>query len=115
VNSTTKPKTSKTAAMIEAWGGVFIGVMLSIFAVEMLVLITLIERGVPMDSLVHWLVGALPFGWGESYDVESLLQTAGSVGLAYAITRLMKPFSLALTFFLTPIVGKALGKGPKDD
>lgn len=92
---------------LEEYGGVFIGVVLFLFVIEMSVMVSLLRWGVDFGPVVAWVQNTL--GW----DASGVLESAGTIGVAYAITRLFKPFQLALAMALTPWVAKRIGKDKK--
>lgn len=96
-----KPGFSQT---LEEYGGVFIGVVLFLFVIEMSLMVSLLRWGVDFGPLVAWVQNTL--GW----DASGVLESAGTIGVAYAITRLFKPFQLALAVALTPWVAKRIGQ-----
>lgn len=91
---------AQATAMMERYGMVAVGVVMALFVTEMVVLVTLLRFGVDMAPLVAWFQDT--FGW----DTSGILESAGTVVVAYAITRLLKPFQLALAFALTPVVAR---------
>jgi hypothetical protein len=95
----------RSREMLETYGFTFVGVLMGLFVTEMVVLVTLIQFGVDLAPFAAWF--HTTFGW----DVSGILEVAGAVGVAYAITRLLKPFQIALAFVLTPIVARAWSGG----
>jgi hypothetical protein len=87
---------SSTLALLETYGMVAVAVVLLLFVAEMAVLVTLLRAGVDLEPMV-----ATVGGWFGA-DTSGLLSTAGTFVVAYAITRLLKPFQLALAVVLTP-------------
>ena len=84
--------------MLETYGGVFVAVVLVLFAVEMTVLVTMLRAGFAVGPLVAWLNDTV------GLDASGVLGAAGTFGVAYAITRVLKPFQLVLAGILTPPV-----------
>ncbi len=85
-----------TLALLETYGMVAVAVVLMLFVVEMAVLVTLLSAGVDLEPMVATV------GRWFGADTSGLLSTAGTFVVAYAITRLLKPFQLALAVVLTP-------------
>lgn len=90
----------RSREMMEEFGLIFVGVVMSLFVIEMTVLVTMISMGVDLGPFATWVQST--FGW----DISGVLEAAGTIGVAYAITRILKPFQLGLAFVLTPIVGR---------
>ena len=86
--------------MMEEYGPIALAVVLGLFAVEMVVIVSLLRMGVDFGPFVAWVEATL--GW----DVRGVVEAAGTVGVAYAITRLLKPLQLAVALVLTPIVAR---------
>lgn len=95
---TTAPTKKGWGAVLEEYGTIALVVILVLFAIEMTVLVILLRAGVDFEPFVAWVQAT--FGW----DVSGVLNAAGTLGIAYAITRVLKPFQLALAAVLTPIV-----------
>jgi hypothetical protein len=96
----------KGKELVEEYGFIAVGIILVLFAIEMVVLISLLEAGVDLAPFTQWFDGLT--GW----NLSATLEVAGTWAIAYAITRVLKPFQLAVAFVLTPIVANLLGKGP---
>lgn len=92
-------------AVLEEYGTIAVVVILVLFAIEMVVLVTLLRMGVDFQPFIDWVQGT--FGW----DVSGVLDAAGTFGIAYAITRVLKPFQLALAAVLVPIVARFWHRG----
>lgn len=90
--------------MLERYGGVFVGVVMFLFVVEMAVIMTALRNGVDFGPVVAWCQNTL------GLDASYVLESAGTLGVAYAITRLLKPFQLMAAAALTPIVARQLGR-----
>jgi len=90
--------------MLETYGGVFVAVVLVLFAVEMTVLVAMLRAGFAVGPLVSWLNDTV------GLDASGVLGAAGTFGVAYAITRVLKPFQLLLAGVLTPPVAALWGR-----
>jgi hypothetical protein len=90
--------------MLERYGGVFVGVVMFLFVIEMAVIMTALRNGVDFGPVVAWCQNTL------GLDASYVLESAGTLGVAYAITRLLKPFQLMAAAALTPIVARQLGR-----
>lgn len=97
---TTAPTKKGWGAVLEEYGTIAVVVILVLFAIEMTVLVILLRAGVDFSPFVAWVQAT--FGW----DVSGVLDAAGTFGIAYAITRVLKPLQLALAAVLTPIVAR---------
>lgn len=93
--------------LIEQYGMVAVGTTLGLFAVEMIVLVALLRAGVDLEPMLLWL------GTNLGADVSGILAGAGTVGIAYAITRVLKPLQIVAVIMLTPLVAKLAGIEPK--
>lgn len=96
---------SKMNALIERYGAAVLVTTLTVFAIEMTVLIALLKNGVDMEPMIAFLDG-LPL-----VSREWISGTTGTVALAYALSRLLKPFTFPLVLFLTPGVARVMGRG----
>ena len=92
--------------LMEEYGAIAIGVTLTLFAIEMVTLVALLRAGVDFGPFVAWVNNTL--GW----DASGVLEAAGTVGIAYAITRALKPLQIMLVLVLTPIVARVVRKQP---
>lgn len=93
--------------MLEAYGWVLVGTTMATTVLEMAFFVTALRYGVDLEPFLRWAGGL--FG----VDGVAVLGTAGTFGVAYAITRLLKPFQLALVVVLTPFVARLFGVRPK--
>lgn len=83
---------------LERFGLIAVLVGLSLFVIEMTVLVSLIRAGVDLRPFLDTVSGWI------GVDASGILDAAGTFGIAYAITRLLKPFQIAATVVLTPPV-----------
>jgi len=88
---------------LERYGMVAVGVIVVLFVLETTVLVTLLRMGVDFGPFLGWVSGAI------GLDVSGVVEAAGTFGVAYAITRVLKPFQLALAALLTPPLASWLG------
>lgn len=86
--------------LIETYGLIAVFTGLGLFVIEMVVIVALLKAGVDMQPAVDTIAGW--FGW----DGSGVLEAAGTVGVAYAITRILKPLQLIATALLTPVVAR---------
>lgn len=104
--SDAKPATGwwqRNKDLLERYGMVAVGVILVLFVIEMTVLVTLLRMGVDFGPFLAWVSARI------GIDVSGVLDAAGTFGVAYAITRVLKPFQLALAALLTPPIATWLG------
>lgn len=100
---------SRYVKLMEEYGAIAIGVTLTLFAVEMVTLVALLRAGVDFGPFVAWVNNTL------GLDASGVLEAAGTVGIAYAITRVLKPFQIMLVLVLTPVVARFVRREPKAD
>lgn len=86
----------RTMAMLERYGAVAVGVIFALFVIEMVVIVLLLRVGVDFDPFLVWISET------SGVDVGGVAEAAGTLGVAYAITRLLKPFQIAVALILTP-------------
>ncbi len=91
---------------IERYGGVAVAVIFGLFLAEMVVLVGLLRLGVDLTPFVSAVAS-----W-TGVDLSGVMEAAGTIGIAYAITRILKPFQLLVAAILTPPIAAALGKDP---
>ncbi len=96
---------SKMEVLMETYGPAVLVTTLSIFAIEMTVLVALLKNGVDMEPMIAFLDG-MPL-----ISREILTGTTGTIALAYALSRLLKPITFPLVLFLTPGVARLMGRG----
>lgn len=94
---TKEPEAPKGAmAFMERYGWTFVVVTLTIFVIEMTVFTSLLAWGVDLAPMALWIQST------TGLDASGFLETSGYIAAAYVLTRFIKPFSLALSFALTP-------------
>lgn len=100
-------KGSKTSAgdLLKRYGGAYLLTSTSLALVSFSVCYVLVDNGVDVSSLLQKV----------GLDVSSTSETAGTVGLAYAIHKAASPIRFPPTVALTPIVARSVfGKSDED-
>ena len=99
---------ARITALIEEYGFIAFGVLISLTVIEIVVIMALLRAGVDLQPLVDLIERW--FG----LDASGAMETAGYFGIAYALTRFLKPFQFAATLVLTPIVARVI-RGSDED
>lgn len=94
--------------MVERYGMVAVGVILALFVLEMAVIVTLLRMGVDFQPFLQGVSSSI------GIDVSGVFDAAGTFGIAYAITRVLKPFQLGLAAILTPPIATWLGHAQEE-
>ena len=94
--------TAKFEALVREYGMIAVVTFFSLTVIEIAVIMAMLSAGVDIQPLVVWIQDW--FGW----DASGLMETAGYFGIAYAITRVLKPLQFAATFVLTPLVARVV-------
>ena len=100
--------TERFQALLQEYGVIAAVVFFSLTAIEIAVIMAMLSAGMDLQPLVDWIMSWT--GW----DASGALETAGYFGIAYALTRFLKPFQFAATFVLTPIVARMWNGAPAD-
>ncbi len=105
--------------LVEQYGPVALWVYLGIFGFCMALFIVLIQVGIQPSALLArlgWESKATDTSmWNVEWLPAWLLPVAGTVFMAWVPTKLLQPVRIALTFALTPVVGKLLQRRKKPD
>jgi hypothetical protein len=105
------PATNAGPSFLERWGPAAVVTLLSLFALELAILTPAIRFGVDVGPIVRWINAT----FGAAITVDGGQPSWWlSLGLAYAITRGLKPVQLGVAAVLTPIVGRWIGAVPSD-
>lgn len=99
-------KQGKFAELMEKYSSAALITLLAIFAIEMVVFVALLQRGVDLQPMMSWFQDTL------GVDVSWIQGKTGTIAVAYALTRLTKPITLPLVAVLTPFVARVMGKNP---
>jgi hypothetical protein len=91
--------------LIAEYGMVALGVYWAIFFVSIGLFWVLLRMGIQASDVLSRL----------GLQMEGTAGTAGTLGVAYVATKLLQPVRIALTFVLTPVVGKLLHRRKKPD
>lgn len=92
---------------LERYGLWFAGTVLVLFVLEMTVITLALQRGVDVKPWIGWIHDTFGVDAGGVWDA------AGPLAVAYAITRVLKPFQLALAAVLTPMVARLGRREPR--
>jgi hypothetical protein len=95
-------------SLLERYGTAAVVTILVLFAVEMAVLVPLLRYGVDVTPLTAWI--ARTFGVDVGPAAGEPVSWWVALGVAYAITRAIKPLQLALAAGLTPITARLLDR-----
>lgn len=95
-------------SLLERYGTAAVVTILALFGVEMAVLVPLVRYGVDVTPLTGWI--ARTFGVDVGPAAGEPVSWWVALGVAYAITRAMKPLQLAVAAGLTPITARLLDR-----
>jgi len=100
----TKPSfTERMKGLVAEYGMVALGVYWGLFFLSIGLFTLLLRMGIQASDVVARL----------GMQMESTAGTASTLGVAYVATKLIQPVRIALTFVLTPMVGKLLHRFKK--
>lgn len=100
------PPEVQKPSLLERYGTAAVITILGLFALEMIVLVPLVRFGVDLGPLTRWLQAT--FGVAVATEPGAPVSWWLSAGVAYAITRPLKPIQLAVAALLTPLVARVL-------
>ncbi len=95
--------TERMKGLVAEYGMVALGVYWGIFFLSIGTFTLLLRMGIQASDVVARL----------GMQMEGTAGTAGTLGVAYVATKLIQPVRIALTFVLTPVVGKLLHRFKK--
>ena len=91
----------KLTEMIERYGKVAIYLYLGIFAATLISVWLLVQNGVELQQV--------------SWFKEGLAGKAGTLTIAYVVTKILQPLRIGLTLLLLPLFGKKTATAPKPE
>ena len=91
----------KLTEMIERYGKVAIYLYLGIFAATLISVWLLVQNGVELQQV--------------SWFKEGLAGKAGTLTIAYVVTKILQPLRIGLTLLLLPLFGKKTATAPKSE
>lgn len=95
---------SRASQLLETYGGAAVVTFLGLLALEMVILTPLVHYGVDLSPLFDWLQRTV--GWAPDTSGEGGQSWFISMGIAYAITRGLKPLQIAAALVLIPVVAR---------
>ena len=91
----------KLTEMIERYGKVAIYLYLGIFAATLISVWLLVQNGVELQQV--------------SWFQEGLAGKAGTLTIAYVVTKILQPVRIGLTLLLLPLFGKKTATAPNPE
>lgn len=95
-------------SLLERYGTAAVVTILALFAVEMVVLVPLVRFGVDLSPLTSWI--ARTFGVNVGASAGEPVSWWVALGVAYALTRAVKPLQLALAAVITPFTARLIAR-----